>query len=65
MMLVLAGIAFLLGLRVLVLAVVQNAADRRVDVGGNLDKIEVGLAGDLKRLGDRYDAQAFAVFSYE
>jgi urease beta subunit len=65
MMLVLAGVALLLGLRILVLAVVQNAADRRVDVGGDLHKIEVGLAGDIKRLGDRHDAQAFATSSYE
>jgi hypothetical protein len=65
MMLVLAGLALLLGLRILILAVVQDAANRRVGVRGDLYKIEVGLTSDIKRLGDRHDAQAFAVFSYE
>jgi hypothetical protein len=53
MMLVLVGVALLLGLRVLVLAVVQDAANRRVGVRGDLYEIEVGLTGDIKRLGNR------------
>jgi len=63
MMLVLARLALLLRLRVLELAVVQDTADRRVSVRRDLHKVEVSLTGDIKRLGDRDDAQAFAVFS--
>jgi hypothetical protein len=41
----LAGIALLLGLLVLELAVIEEAADGRDGVGGDLYKVEPGLAG--------------------
>src|SRR5262249_28824148 len=56
--LVLAALARLL---VTQLAVVEDLAHRRGLVGGDLDEVEVGLAGHVERLRRRHDAQLFAV----
>ena len=52
-----AGLLVPLGVLVLPLAVVQDLAHRRIGHGGNLDEVEIGLPGDVKRFGEGLDAQ--------
>lgn len=59
--LVFPGLFFLLGLLVLVLAEVHNAADRRIGVGRHLDQVHAQVAGPQNGLGQRQDAQLFAL----
>ena len=47
----LARLLELLGLLVLVLGVVEHAADGRARVGGHLDQIEVALLGEAQGVG--------------
>jgi hypothetical protein len=47
----LAGVAFLLGLLVLELAVIEKAADGRDGVGGDLYEVESGLTGASDGIG--------------
>jgi hypothetical protein len=61
LLLVLARLLGLLLLLVLVLRVVEQAADRRARVGGDLDQVEVGLAGDPARLVGVDDADLLTV----
>src|SRR5690625_3424848 len=56
LLLVLARLTRLLCRLVLVLAVVHDLADRRSGVGGHLDKVEIGIRGDAKRIFDAHDA---------
>ncbi len=57
LLLVLAGLARLLGCLVLVLAVVHDLADRRLGVrGGNFDEVKIGIRGDAKSVFDAHDA---------
>ena len=48
LLLVLAGGLRLLLLVVLVLRVIENAADRRIRLRGDLDQVEIALAGSLE-----------------
>jgi hypothetical protein len=52
-LLALAGLGRLLLLLILELAVIEQLADRRCGIGGDLDKIEPGLLGQDDRLRDR------------
>jgi hypothetical protein len=61
LLLVLAGLLGLLLLLVLVLGVVEQPADRRARVGGDLDQVEIGLAGDLQGLLGVDDTDLLAV----
>src|SRR5205807_9249644 len=45
---------------VAVFAVIHDLADRRAVGGGDLDQVQVGLAGHLLGLGGRHDAQLLA-----
>src|SRR6266540_1127726 len=49
------------GLRVLVLAEIHDAADRRIRLGRHLDEVEVAGAGGLQRFLDRHDAELLAL----
>jgi hypothetical protein len=62
---VLAGVPFALGLLVLVLAVVQHAANGRGAVGIHLDEVETGLAGDAQGFFKGNDAIVLGVVAYE
>ena len=55
-----AGLLLLL-LLVLVLRVVEQAGDRRLRAGGDLDQVEVGVLGAFQRVGDLDDAELLAV----
>jgi hypothetical protein len=55
------GLPLLLGLFVLELAVVEDAADGRVGVGGDFDEVEAGVAGHGERFVDGRDAQLVAL----
>jgi hypothetical protein len=52
----------LLGLLIIVFAPVDNAGDRRVGVGRDLDEIEPGLFGGGERLGTGNNTKLAAVF---
>ena len=43
------------------LAVVHDAAHRRIGLGGHLDEVEIRLPGDRQRLREGFDAQLLAV----
>jgi hypothetical protein len=60
-LLVLAGGLGLLLLLVLVLRVVEDAADRRLGLGGDLDQVEGALAGALQSVRGRDDPDLLAV----
>jgi hypothetical protein len=62
-MLQLAGLALLLGLLVLELAIVKQAADGRVGVRGDLNEVQVLLASDIEGLKDGYDAESLTLGS--
>jgi len=62
-LLVLAGLPLLLGLLVLEAAIVEQPADRRDDIGGYLDQIEVLRLGQLKRLEGRQDTELLAILA--
>ena len=58
--LVLLGLLDLLGLLVLVLRVVQDAADGRLGLGGDLDEVELLALRVAQRLLGRHDADLLA-----
>ena len=58
--LVLARGLLLLGLLVLVLRVVQDAADGRLGLRGHLDEVEVAILRDLQRVGGLHDPDLLA-----
>jgi len=62
-LLVLAGLPLLLGLLVLEAPVVQQPANRRDDVRGYLDQVEVLRLGQLERLEGRQDAELLAILT--
>ncbi len=59
------GLASLLGVLVLELAVVHELADRRLALRGDLDEVEVRLLGKLQGLVGRHDADRLPVGSDE
>ncbi len=61
--LVLLGILFLLGLFVTVFAEIHEPADWRRGGGGDLDEVNPVLPGQVERVGQRDDAELFAVNS--
>ena len=61
LLLVLARLLDLLGLLVLVLGVVEHAADRRARLGGDLDEVEVALLGEGERVGRLQHADLVAL----
>ncbi len=61
LLLVLVGVALLLGLLVLELAVVEEAADGGVGVGGDLDEVEAAVLGELEGLVEGEDAAFLAL----
>ena len=63
LLLVLARRLLLLRLLVLVLRVVEHAADGRARVGGDLDEVEIALLGVAQRLGRLDDADLLAVLA--
>ncbi len=63
--LVLPGVPLLLRLLVLPLAVVQNAADRRVPVGVHLHEVQASLASTGHRVREGNNPDVFSVRSYE
>ena len=63
LLLVLARGLLLLGLLVLVLRVVEHAADRRTRVGRDLDQVEIALLRVRKRLGGLDDADLLPVLA--
>ena len=62
-LLVLAGLPLLLGLLVLEPPVVEEPADRRDDVGGYLDQVDVLRLGQFERLEGRQDAKLLAILT--
>jgi len=62
-LLVLAGLPLLLGLLVLEAPVVEQPADRRDDVWGYFDQVDVLRLGQLERLEGRQDAKLFAILT--
>src|SRR6478672_7034400 len=60
-----AGLAGLLGVLVLELAVVHELADRGASLRGDLDEVEVGLLGQLECLVGRHDPNGLTVGSDE
>jgi hypothetical protein len=62
-LLVLAGLPLLLGLLVLEAAIVEQPADRRDDIGGYLDQVEVLRLGQLERLEGRQDTELLAILA--
>jgi hypothetical protein len=62
--LVLAGVAFALGLLVAPLAVIQDAANRRRRMRVYFDKIEACVLGGTKSVFNRQNAQVFVFRSY-
>ena len=65
LLLVLARRFLLLRLLVLVLRVVQRAADRRTRIGSDLDEVEIPLLRVGKRLGGLDDADLLAILADE
>src|ERR1700744_4738289 len=65
LLLVLASGLLLLGLLVLVLGVVEYAADGRARVGSDLDEIEIALLRVGKRFGRLDHADLLAVLAHE
>ena len=63
LLLVLARGLLLLGLLVLVLRVVEHAADRRARLGGDLDEVEIALLGVAQRIGRLDDTDLLAVLA--
>jgi hypothetical protein len=63
--LVATGLARLLGVLVLELAVVHELADWRLALRGDLDEVEVSLLGELQGLVGRDDADRLPVGSNE
>ena len=63
LLLVLAGGLLLLRLLVLVLGVVEHAADRRARLGGDLDQVEVALLRVGERVGGLDDPDLLAVLA--
>ena len=61
LLLVLARRLLLLRLLVLVLRVVQDAADRRARLGSDLDEVEIALLRVAQRLGRVHDTDLLAV----
>jgi hypothetical protein len=49
---------------VFVFAVIENLANRRIDIRLNLDKVETGGIGTLKGILDGNNAELLAVFIY-
>jgi hypothetical protein len=56
-----AGLAFLLGLLVQELPVVEDAADGRIDIRGNLNQVEGGLLGQRQGFPQGNDTQVLAI----
>ncbi len=60
-----AGLLGLLRRLVLELAVVHDAADGRVRLGGDLDEVEIELPGEGEGFGQRLDADLLPVVSHQ
>jgi hypothetical protein len=65
MSLVLAGLSFFSCLLVLVLAVVEDTANRGLGVGCYLHEVQVALIRSLKGLLNRQDAQSLSILGYD
>src|ERR1017187_8522636 len=63
--LMLLGILLLLGLFVTVFAEIHEPADRRRGGGGDLDEVNPVLPGQVERVGQRDNAELFAVNCYD
>ncbi len=59
--LIFAGFFFALGLFEAIFTVIHDAADGRLRVRSDLDKVEVALVGELLRVARGHDAELFAV----
>src|SRR5690625_923311 len=59
------GVAGLHSRLVLVLAVIHEAAHRRLGVGGNLDEVEAGFLGKSKCVFDTHHTHLFPAWSYQ